>query len=101
VLVSATSVMCDTMMLAFWIWAAVLWMEGLDDGKPLYLAGSTLLLTFGALTKYFGICLLPLLIVYSLLRKRRLGWWALYFLVPVLLLAGYQLWTAILYGHGM
>jgi hypothetical protein len=101
VLVSASSVMCDVMMLAFWIWAAVLWMEGLDEGKRSYLIASSLLLTFAALTKYFGICLLPLLLVYSIARKRRLGMWALYFLVPIVLLAAYQLWTAILYGHAM
>jgi 4-amino-4-deoxy-L-arabinose transferase-like glycosyltransferase len=101
VLVSASSVMCDVMMLAFWVWAAVLWMEGLDKGKPAYLAASSLLLTLGALTKYFGICLLPLLLAYSLARKRRLGWWAAYFVVPVVLLAAYQLSTAILYGHAM
>jgi 4-amino-4-deoxy-L-arabinose transferase-like glycosyltransferase len=101
VLVSASSVMCDVMMLAFWIWAAVLWMEGLDDGKRSYLIASTLLLTFAALTKYFGICLLPLLLVYSVARKRQLGLWALYFLVPLVLLAAYQMWTTVLYGHAM
>jgi len=101
VLVSASSVMCDVMMLAFWIWASVFWMEGLDDGKRSYLIASSLLLTLGALTKYFGICLLPLLLAYSIVRKRRLGWWALYFLLPIVLLAAYQLWTSILYGHAM
>ncbi len=101
VLVSANSVMCDVMMLAFWIWAAVLWMEGLDEDKRYYLIASSLLLTLAALTKYFGICLLPLLLAYSIARKRRLGWWGLYFLAPIVLLAAYQLWTAILYGHAM
>ena len=101
VLVSASSVMCDVMMLAFWVWATVLWMEGLDSEKPAYLAVSSLLLTLGALTKYFGICLLPLLLAYSIARKRRLGWWALYFVLPIVLLLAYQLWTAILYGHAM
>jgi hypothetical protein len=101
VLVSASSVMCDVMMLAFWIWASVLWMEGLDNGKPAFLATSSLLLALAALTKYFGICLLPLLLAYSIARKRRLGSWALYFLVPVVLLVAYQLWTTVLYGHAM
>ena len=101
VLVSASSVMCDVMMLALWVWAAVLWMEGLESEKPAYLAVSSLLLTLGALTKYFGICLLPLLLAYSIARKRRLGWWALYFVLPIVLLLAYQLWTAILYGHAM
>jgi Dolichyl-phosphate-mannose-protein mannosyltransferase len=100
-MVSASSVMCDVMMLAFWIWASVLWMEGLDSGKRSYLIASSLLLTLGALTKYFGICLLPLLLAYSIVRKRRVGWWALYFLVPLTVLAGYQFWTAVKYGHAM
>ena len=100
-LVSASSVMCDVVMLALWIWAAVLWMEGLDDRKWSYLFASSLLLTFSALSKYFGICLLPLLLAYSIARKRRLGWWALYFLVPIILLAAYQRWTTVLYGHAM
>jgi Dolichyl-phosphate-mannose-protein mannosyltransferase len=101
VLVSASSVMCDVMMLAFWVWAAVLWMEGLDSDKPAYLAVSSLLLALAALTKYFGICLLPLLLAYSIARKRQVGWWALYFLVPLAALGGYQFWTAVKYGHAM
>src|SRR3954447_18763881 len=101
VLVSATSLMCDVMMLAFWVWAAVLWMEGMDDGKRSYLIASSLILSFAALTKYFGICLLPLLLAYSVARKRRLGLWALYFLVPLIGLAAYQVWTTVLYGHAM
>jgi hypothetical protein len=101
VLVSASSVMCDVMMLAFWIWAAVLWIEGFDEGKWPYLIVSSLLLTCAVLTKYFGICLLPLLLVYSVARRRRLGWWALYFLIPIVVLAAYQRWTTVLYGHAM
>src|SRR5207248_6815140 len=33
VLVSASSVMCDVMMLAFWVWAVIFWMEGFDQQK--------------------------------------------------------------------
>jgi hypothetical protein len=101
VLVSASSVMCDVLMLAFWIWAAVFWMEGLDADKRFYLIASSLLLSLAALTKYFGICLLPLLLAYSLVRRRRLGWWAIYLALPIAALAAYQLWTTILYGHAM
>jgi 4-amino-4-deoxy-L-arabinose transferase-like glycosyltransferase len=101
VLVSASSVMCDVMMLAFWIWSAVLWMEGLDEGNHSYLIAASLLLTLAALTKYFGLCLLPLLLVYSVARKRRLGFWVLYFLIPICMFAAYQLWTTVLYGHAM
>jgi 4-amino-4-deoxy-L-arabinose transferase-like glycosyltransferase len=101
-LVSATSVMCDVMMLALWLWAAIFWMEGLEEPeKPWILAISSLLITACALTKYFGISLVPLLLVYSLARKRRLGSWIGFLLIPVLLLGAYELWSGPLYGRGL
>jgi len=94
--------MCDTMMLAFWILAVVFWMEGLDEPvKPLTLAVSGLLITACALTKYFGVSLIPLLLAYSVIRKRRIGSWAAFLLIPVLLLGAYELWTRALYGRGL
>ena len=30
-----------------------------------------------------------------------MGWWAIYLALPIVALAGYQLWTTILYGHAM
>ncbi|MGA7217704.1 MAG: glycosyltransferase family 39 protein [Candidatus Sulfotelmatobacter sp.] len=97
-LVSATSVMCDTMMLALWIWAIIFWIEGSDSKRPGYLLLSAILITLCSLTKYFGIALIPLLAAYSLLRQRRLGWWAWYLLMPILALTGYQHWTKTEYG---
>ena len=100
-LVSATGVMCDTTMLALWILAVVFWMEGLDEPeKPLALVVSGVLIAACALTKYFGVSLIPLLLVYSVIRKPRIGSWAWFLLIPVLLLGGYELWTHALYGHG-
>lgn len=101
VLVSGCSVMCDIMMLAFWIWAILLWLEGLEFGKQRYLLASSLLVAAAALTKYFGICLVPLLLAYSVAKRRRLGAWVWYFAVPVSVLAAYQFWTVALYGHDM
>ena len=100
-LVSASSVMCDSLMLAFWIWAILFWIEGLEPQKPLYLAISVLLITLCALTKYFGMALIPLLTAYSLARQRRLGSWAWYLLLPIAVLAGYQRWTRAVYGLRM
>ncbi len=100
-LVSANSVMCDTMALALWLWAIIFWLEGLQPQKPRYLAISAVLITLCALTKYFGIALIPLLAVYSLARQRRLGGWAWYLLVPILALTGYQQWTKAVYGLRM
>ena len=100
-LVSATSVMCDTLMVALWLWATTLWVEGLEPRKPWYLLASSLLIAASALTKYFGAALIPLLLVYSLVRLRRVGWWAAYFLIPVFALVGYEVWTLRLYGQGL
>jgi 4-amino-4-deoxy-L-arabinose transferase-like glycosyltransferase len=100
-LVSASSVMSDTLMLALWIWAIIFWIEGLDPHKPLCLAISAVLIALCALTKYFGMVLIPLLGVYSLARQRRLGSWAWYLLFPILALSGYQHWTKAVYGLRM
>jgi hypothetical protein len=100
-LVSANSVMCDTMALALWLWAIIFWVEGFEPQRPRYLAVSVVLITLCALTKYFGIALIPLLAVYSLARQRRLGSWAWYLLVPILALTGYQHWTKAVYGLRM
>ncbi|HSP06362.1 MAG TPA: glycosyltransferase family 39 protein, partial [Acidobacteriota bacterium] len=100
-LVSADSVMCDVMMLAVWIPAVMLWVEGLDPAKPLLLVTSALMVAVCALTKYFGMALIPLLFVYSLARQRRLGVWAFYLLIPVFILFGYQMWTQATFGRGL
>jgi 4-amino-4-deoxy-L-arabinose transferase-like glycosyltransferase len=100
-LVSANSVMCDTLALALWLWAIIFWIEGFDPQKLRYLAISAVLITLCALTKYFGIALIPLLAAYSLARQRRLGSWAWYLLLPILALTGYQHWTKAVYGLRM
>jgi hypothetical protein len=100
-LVSANSVMCDTLMLALWIWAIIFWIEGLEPQKAHYLAVSALLIALCALTKYFGASLILLLAAYSFARRQRLGSWAWYLLLPIAVLAGYQHWTKAVYGLRM
>jgi hypothetical protein len=60
-----------------------------------------LLVSLAALTKYFGLALVPLLFVDGLTRTRRPGPGAVFLLVPILVLAGYQMWTRSRYGHGL
>ena len=98
-LVSATTVMCDVLMLAFWMWAAVLWLEGMAESHSWKLTVAGLLIGLAALTKYYGACLVPLLAACSLIDKRRLGWWAIRLLIPLAMLYFYQLATLLLYGH--
>lgn len=99
--VSSTNIMCDTMMLALWVAAIILWLEGMDRAKPLLFAMSGLLIAICALTKYFGMALIPLLLAYSLARQRRVGLWILSLLLPILALAWYQHWTQEVYGRGL
>jgi tetratricopeptide (TPR) repeat protein len=100
-LVSATTLMSDVPMLALWMVAVVLWRKGLETEDPIHLGASAVIMAACALTKYFGACLIPLLLLYSIWKQRRFGWWALYFLIPVCILGGYQIWTQTLYGHGL
>jgi 4-amino-4-deoxy-L-arabinose transferase-like glycosyltransferase len=100
-LVSSLTVMCDVMMLAFWVWAVVFWIKGLDRDEGRYYALSALLIGFAALTKYYGMALIPLLFIYSVLSRKKPGLWMVYFLIPVVMLAGYQYATALAYGRGL
>jgi tetratricopeptide (TPR) repeat protein len=100
-LVSSANVMCDTLMLAFWVWAVFLWLRGVDEGGHGRLALSGLLIAAAGVTKYFALALIPLLLAYSLLRWPRLRWRILYLLIPAVALASYDGAMRSLYGHSM
>jgi 4-amino-4-deoxy-L-arabinose transferase-like glycosyltransferase len=100
-ILSSTSLMCDTLMVAFFVWAVVCWVEGLPEEKPALLTAAGMLIAASGLSKYFGVCLIPLLFAYSLAQKRRLGRWWIYLCLPVLVFAGYHWWTYHLYGKGL
>ena len=101
-LVSSTTLMCDVLMLTFWIWALVLWERALGKEQSRWqFIGAGALAGLAVLTKYNAITLLPLLPILSLLRTRKLGWWWLGLAVPLLMLAGYELITARMYGRGL
>lgn len=100
-LISSTTVMCDIMMLAFWVWAVFFWIEGIrkDDHRMLFLAAVSTSLC--VLTKYYGITLLILLPVYAFLKKRRMGAWSFYLALPAAVLFLYQWATSARYGTGL
>ena len=94
--------MCDVLMLAFWVWALVLWERALGNGQSRWLfVGAGALAGLAVLTKYSAVTLLPLLPVLSLLRTRKSGWWWLGWAVPLIMLAGYEWVTARMYGKGL
>ena len=100
-MVSGLTVMCDVLMLAFWVWSVIFWVEGMERDDFGFLALSGLLVALAALTKYYGVSLLPLLLAYGLFRLRRPGRWMIYLLIPLAALYAYQDATIALYGHNL
>ena len=102
-IISSTTLMCDVLMLALWVWAVMFWLRGLDEQRPIFLALAGLLIGAAALTKYFAIALVPLFLAYSLIRTRsRSAWrWLPYLLIPIALAGAYEWGTRALYGHGL
>jgi hypothetical protein len=98
-LLSATSVMCDVLMLCLWLWTVLIWDRGLHSQSRSLLVGAGCLIALTTVTKYFGICLMPLLGVYSYAVDRA-GWrrWGTGLAAALLLLAVYQGIFAGLYG---
>jgi 4-amino-4-deoxy-L-arabinose transferase-like glycosyltransferase len=100
-LVSSTTVMCDVMMLAFWVWAVVFWVEGLARDNLRQLAAAGLLIALAEMTKYYAACLVPLLAAYSVADRRPLKRWGQCLLLPLAVLCAYQYVTQAAYGYSL
>jgi 4-amino-4-deoxy-L-arabinose transferase-like glycosyltransferase len=100
-LLSATTIMCDVAMVCAYVWAVYFWVRGIKSDRMSMLVVASLLIAASTLTKYFGVTLFPLLIVYGLMIKRRPGAWLLPLMLPVGILIAYHFWTKSLYGHGL
>lgn len=99
-LVSSTSVMCDVWMLALWLASVWLWITGLDAGSRSRLLLAASVAALAALTKYFALALVPLLLAYTWRRKGGPApAWPL--AIPVVIAAAYHAATAALYGRGL
>lgn len=97
--VSATQVMGDMMFLALWVWSLHGWDIGIREEKrgPLLLA--CVLAGAATYAKYFGIALVPLLVLHALLYGR---WRVIaYLLIPLALIVAFEAWTTRHYGHGL
>jgi hypothetical protein len=100
-LVSSTSLMCDTMMLAFFVWAIAVWIAGCEEQSQKKLALAAIFILLGALTKYFALALVPLLITYSFARNRKIELSWLWMAVPIAGMSVYEILTRHFYGTGL
>ncbi|WP_214170165.1 ArnT family glycosyltransferase [Geoanaerobacter pelophilus] len=100
-MMSATVVMGDILMATSWLWAVFFWIRGGRTSSHACLVVAALLVSVSFFTKYFGICLVPLLLCYQLIKRKNLALCLPYLLLPVLAVVVYQLWTAGLYGRGL
>jgi 4-amino-4-deoxy-L-arabinose transferase-like glycosyltransferase len=99
ILVSVGAVMTDLLMMALWVWAVALWLRGLDDQHPTANVVSALLIGLAALTKYFAVSLVPLLLVYTFLSGRKRWTRAVWLMIPFVLVGLFELSTWRLYGE--
>ena len=100
-LVSATTVMSDVWLLALWVWSIDCWLGALERNVWWLYAVSSVLAAAAALTKYFGLSLVPLLFVFTLVHDRRFAFRLLFLLIPLFVIAWYEAITKAKYGHGL
>jgi 4-amino-4-deoxy-L-arabinose transferase-like glycosyltransferase len=100
-LVSATNVMCDVMLAAFWVWSIECWIAGLQRRSCPLLALSATLAAAAALTKYFGVAVVPLLVVYTIVREGRFVRYLSLLAIPLVAVIGFELATKSRYETGL
>jgi hypothetical protein len=99
--VSATSVMTDVWMAAFFVWAIALWIRGIDESKLGLLCAAIAVASMAGLMKYFGVTVIGLLALYAIGRRHPLRRWAPLLPIPILVLAAYEALTYAMYGQGL
>lgn len=98
-LVTSTNIMLDLPMSAFFVAAVALWCEGVARNRPGLLIAAACVAGLSALTKYFGLALIPLLLAYTVAEQRRISWRVTPLVIPITLFALEQVYTYALYGQ--
>ncbi len=100
-IISATTLMCDVLLVALWTWSVVWFERGLRNGRRSAFAISGILAGMAYWTKFPGLALVPLLGFWGFARQRRAGWWLVSLVLPVLFAGAYEWVTFKLYGQGL
>ncbi len=98
---SSTVVMCDLLMLMFWIWSLVWWYRALAVRSALFFLVSSLLSAACVLTKYNGVLLLPLLFLAAVFQQKKLTRSLFYLAIPAFFLLLYNWFSARLYHESL
>jgi hypothetical protein len=83
------------------VWAAVFWLKGVESERPVHFLLSVVLISLAALTKYFGITMVPLLLAFSVARNKRARLHLLYLLIPIMVLLVFEWASYKMYGVGL
>lgn len=99
--VSASTLMLDTWLLAFFLLSIASWVEGLQREQFRWLLLSAVFAGLAAWTKYFGVVLVPLLATYTYLKPRRPRFWLTALLIPIAMVALEQTYCYLHFGRIM
>lgn len=97
-ILTATNVMCETTMAAFYVWAIVFWILGLEENRKAYLLYAALCIICSGLSKYIGISLLPLLAAYAVAQRKHWAVWAPFLLLSLAAFVAFDYTVVALYG---
>lgn len=96
--VSASSLMSDVTMSALWCWALIFFLRGFESNRLADFCIAGLLMGLCALAKYFGLALLPLSVLYAVMRVRGPGRWVVGVSLALAIIVGFDLYAHARYG---
>jgi hypothetical protein len=99
-LVSATSIMMDVPMLAFYMTAVACFVTGAEQNRPGSIIAAGLAASLAILTKYFALSLIPLLAAYALLVRKNLRRNLFVLFLPATAFAAWHLHGEAFHGGG-
>lgn len=100
-LLCASTVMSDVPMLALWLLALGVWLRASDDAAGDRLRwGAGALVAAAVLTKYFAVSLVALFAAHALVARLPARRWIGPLALPLLVLAGFEVWMNAAYGAG-